>query len=346
MAAGGRQTVVVTGASAGVGRAIATAFGELGWNVGLIARSRARLDAACREIDRLGGRALAVQGDVADPDLVTRAAEIFERELGAIDVWVNSAMVTIYAPVVEITPEEFRRVTDVTYLGQVHGTLAALAHMRPRNRGTIVSVGSALAYRSIPWQGPYCAAKAATRGFIDSLRSELMHEGSAVRLTMVHLPAVNTPQFDWARSRLPNRLAPVAPIYQPEAVAQAVVAAAQDAPRELWLAGSAVKAITAAFVAPGLADRKLAAALPRLETTDEPADPNRPDNLFEAGEGQPGAHGRFDDQAKGSLIPFNPAWLRAGASVAGLAALGLAALAGARLTARPERRPLLPPRSR
>ena len=205
------RTVVVTGASAGVGRAIATLFGSEGWQVGLIARGREGLESARAEIEDAGGRALAIEADVSDAEALMTAASRIERELGPVDVWVNNAMVTIYATSVDVTPAEFEQVTRITYLGQVFGAQAALKHMRARDRGKIIFIGSALAYRSIPFQAPYCAAKAAVRGFVDSLRSELMWEGSHVRLTMVHLPAVNTPQFDWARNKFDRKLAPVPP---------------------------------------------------------------------------------------------------------------------------------------
>ncbi|KPF89470.1 short-chain dehydrogenase [Rhodopseudomonas sp. AAP120] len=309
------STVVVTGASAGVGRAVAVAFGRLGWQVALLARGAEGLESTRREIEAAGGRALPIVADVGDAAAVFAAAERIERELGPIDVWINNAMVTVYGASVDITPEEFAQVTRVTYLGQVHGTLAALRHMRPRNSGAIISIGSALAYRSIPFQAPYCAAKSATRGFIDSLRSELRHENSAVTLTMVHLPAVNTPQFDWARNKFDRKLAPVRPIVQPEPIAAAVVRAAFERPREYWVGPSAVKAIVAQMLVPSVADRLLARAGIENETTDEPADPAAPDNLYQAGRGDPGAHGRFDRESSHHAVPFNPAWLRAGAAL-------------------------------
>ena len=330
-------TVVVTGGSAGVGRATAVAFARRGWQVGVIARGREGLAGTAREITRAGGRPLTIEADVADAEAVFAAADRVEAELGPIDVWVNNAMVTIYAHVVDITPDEFRRVTEVTYLGQVHGTLAALRHMRPRDRGTVVCVGSALAYRSIPLQAPYCAAKAATRGFVDSLRSELIHEKSRVRLSMVHLPAVNTPQFDWARSRLSRKLAPVPPIVQPEAIADGIVKAAREAPREYWLGHSTVKAIVGQMLVPGYADRVLGRAGAANETVNQPAEKDRPDNLVEAGRGDPGAHGRFDDRATETAFPFNPTWLRGGLA---LLALGAGAGLAAGLLRRPARRPL------
>ncbi len=309
------RTIAVTGASAGVGRAIAQAFGRNGWQVALIARGQEGLEGAKQDIEAAGGRAIAIQADVADADALMRAADQVERELGPIDVWVNNAMVTIYASIKDISPVEFHQVTQVTYLGQVHGTLAALKHMRPRNRGAIICIGSALAYRSIPFQAPYCAAKAAVRGFIDSLRSELLYEGSKIRLSMIHLPAVNTPQFDWARNKFAHKAAPVKPIFQPETVADAVMRAVRQQPREYWLGHSAVKAIVAQMLAPSVADRFLAKAGKSNETSKEPAVRGRPDNLFEAGQGDPGAHGRFDGKSSLHAFPYNPGWLRAGFAV-------------------------------
>ena len=339
-----RQTVVVTGASAGVGRAIAVDFGKRGWQVAVIARGREGLESAKREIEAKGGRALAIQADVADANAVMRAADQIEAKLGPIDVWVNNAMVTIYASIADIAPDEFHQVTQVTYLGQVHGTLAALKHMRRRNRGVIICIGSALAYRSIPFQGPYCAAKAAVRGFVDSLRSELLYEQSKIRLTMVHLPAVNTPQFDWARNKFDRKVAPVPPIFQPETIADSVVRAAQGMPREYWLGFSTVKAILAQMLVPSLADRILAKSGKASETTNQPSDHDRPDNLYEAGRGDPGAHGRFDNRSSLHAFPFNPAWLRAGFAFAGAAAAAvLATLATAYVAEnRDKRRSILP----
>ena len=315
------NTVVVTGASAGVGRAIATCFGKRGWQVALIARGQEGLQSTKAEIEAAGGRALAFQADVSDAKAILHAADKVEAELGPIDVWVNNAMVTIYASIVDIAPDEFHQVTQVTYLGQVHGTLAALKHMRSRNRGVIIAIGSALAYRSIPFQAPYCAAKAAVRGFIDSLRSELLYEGSKIRLTMVQLPAVNTPQFDWARNRFDRKVAPVPPIFQPETVADAVFRAASVTPREYWLGASTVKALVAQMLIPSLVDRVLAKRGEANETTDKPAVRDRPDNLFEAGRGDPGAHGQFDNRSRPHAFPFNPTWLRAGLGLFVLAAL-------------------------
>ena len=312
---------MVTGASAGVGRAVAHEFARHGWNVGLIARGEAGLAGTVRDVVRAGGRARAFAVDVADAEAVARAADALADAFGGIDVWVNNAMVTIYAPVQETSPDEFRRATEVTYLGQVHGTLAALKHMVPRDRGTIVHIGSALAYRSIPLQATYCAAKAAVRGFVDSLRSELLHDGSRVRLTMIQLPAVNTPQFDWARSRLPRKLEPVPPIYQPEAIAWHVFKAAHEAPRELWIGASAWKAIIGNMLIPGWIDGYLARNGYRGEMTSMQAQKNRPDNLYEPVDTDPGAHGRFDARATAHVVAADPRWLKLGIA----AALGVAA---------------------
>ncbi|MGA0597521.1 SDR family oxidoreductase [Enterovirga sp. CN4-39] len=321
----GSGVVMVTGASAGIGRAVATAFGEMGWSVGLLARGRDRLESAAREVERAGGRALVLQADVANPDDVEEAADRLVAAFGGLDMWVNNAMATIYAPVVELTPAEIRRVTDVTYLGQVHGTLAALRLMRPADRGTIVQVGSALAYRSIPLQSAYCAAKAAVRGFTDSLRSELLHEKSGIRLTMVQLPAVDTPQFDWARSRLPRALQPVPPIHEPHGIAQEIVRAAIEAPRELWIGKPAIEAILGTMVAPSLMDRMMARRAWPGQMTEEPAKP-RPDNLFDAPPGDPGAAGRFGAHATARGVSETA--VRAGLGLACTVALaGVSALA-------------------
>lgn len=312
----GRSTVMITGASAGVGRAVAHEFARHGWNVGLIARGEAGLRGTICDVEQVGGRAVAFAIDVADADAVAQAADDLAATFGGIDVWVNNAMVTIYAPVQETSPEEFRRATEVTYLGQVHGTLAALRHMVPRDQGTVVHIGSALAYRSIPLQASYCAAKAAVRGFVDSLRSELLHDGSRVRLTMVQLPAVNTPQFDWARSRLPRKLEPVPPIYQPEAIARHVFRAAHGAPRELWIGASAWKAIIGNMLIPGWIDGYLARHGYRGEMTDVKAQKNRPDNLYDPVDTDPGAHGRFDARATGHVAAADPRWLKFGIAAA------------------------------
>lgn len=324
-----RPTVVVTGASAGVGRAIAHEFARHRWNVSVLARGDVGLKGTVRDIERVGGCAMAHQVDVADADAVMRAADETVKKFGAIDVWINVAMVTIYAPVQQTKPEEYKRATEVTYLGQVYGTLAALKHMTARDAGSIICIGSALAYRSIPLQSSYCAAKAAVRGFLDSLRSELLHDGSRVRLTMVQLPAVNTPQFDWARSRMPRRLEPVPPIYQPEAIARHVYHAAHDTPRELWIGFPTWKAILGNMVMPGWIDGYLARHGYRGEMTSQAAMENRPDNLYDPVDTDPGAHGRFDNRAVSTVSAADPRWLKLGIA----AALG-ATIVGAMAVAR------------
>ncbi len=295
---GAAQTVAVTGASAGVGRAIAHAFARRGAAVALLARDEEGLAAAAREVEELGGRALALPVDVADAEAVERVASEIEERLGPLDVWVNDAMATILAPVHEISAAEFERATRVTYLGTVHGTMAALARMRPRNRGTIVQVGSALSYLAIPLQAPYCGAKFAIRGFTNSLRVELLHEHSGIWITMVQLPAVNTPQFEWCLTRMPNHPQPVAPIFQPEVPAEAVYWAAHHRRRELWVAQSTVKAILASYFAPSLADRYLARTGYRAQQMgDLPVAADRPSNLFQTVPGAAATHGRFDERA-------------------------------------------------
>jgi NAD(P)-dependent dehydrogenase (short-subunit alcohol dehydrogenase family) len=296
--------------------------------VALLARGIDRLENAAREARALGAETLPIPTDVADSAAVERAAERVEAELGPIDVWVNNAMVTIFAPVHAVMPDEFRRVTEVTYLGQVHGTLAALKRMRPRNQGTIVQVGSALSYRAIPLQSAYCAAKFAVRGFTDALRTELAHEGSRIRLTMVQLPAVNTPQFGWARNRMAEKVQPVPPIFQPEAIAREIVRAARYAPRELWIGRSTLTAIISTMLAPGTGDSILSRQGYSGQLTGEPQAGERADNLFAPPSGDPGAHGRFDNQAEGEVIGFEPVWLRGSGmflfltSIAGAFALG------------------------
>ena len=274
------RVVVVTGASAGVGRSTARLFHRLGASVALIARDRDALEATRKELQSVdGGTVLAISADVADAGALETAAADIEQSLGPIDVWVNNAMTTVFAPVSEITPEEFRRVTEVTYLGVVHGTMAALRVMRRRNRGVIVQVGSALAYRSIPLQAAYCGAKHAIRGFTDALRCELFHDASGVKLVMVQLPAVNTPQFDWARTHMAHTPRPAGSVLQPEAAARTIVAAATRPAREIWLGASTLKAILGNFVMPGLLDRILAHRAFRGQSTGERVLPSRQDNL-------------------------------------------------------------------
>jgi NAD(P)-dependent dehydrogenase (short-subunit alcohol dehydrogenase family) len=293
------SVVVITGASAGVGRATARAFATQGASIGLLARGRAGLEGALRDVEAAGGRGLICETDVADAEAVNRAADRVESAFGPIDVWINNAMASVFSPAHEMTPDEFRRVTEVTYLGVVHGTLAALQRMRPRNRGVIIQVGSALAYRGIPLQSAYCAAKHAVQGFCESLRSELLHDGKHIRITMVQLPAINTPQFEWVSSRLPHRAQPVPPIFQPEVAADAIVWAAHHGKRELYVGLPTWVAIVGNSLAPAVADRVLARAGYTGQQTDEPEDPNRPHNLWQPVDSDRdfGAHGRFDARA-------------------------------------------------
>jgi NAD(P)-dependent dehydrogenase (short-subunit alcohol dehydrogenase family) len=292
-----RRIVVVTGASAGIGRAVARRFGADRWRVALIARGIDGLEAARREIEGLGGEAMVIPCDVADEMAVDAAAERVERDWGPIEVWINDAMVTSYCEFLDISPADFRRMTDVTYLGSVWGIRAAMKRMVPRNRGTIVQVGSALAYRSIPLQSAYCGAKSALRGFIDSLRSELLHHGSRVKITMVQLSAFNTPQFDWGRTCGTRQPQPVPPIFQPEVAAEGIHYAALHPRRELWVGWPAVKAILGNMVVPGLIDRILARRGYSGQHTDAPLPPGRRDNLYVPVPGDHGAHGRFDAQS-------------------------------------------------
>jgi NAD(P)-dependent dehydrogenase (short-subunit alcohol dehydrogenase family) len=291
--------VAITGATSGVGRATARAFARSGYAVAAIARGADALAATERELGECGAPgALALQADVADADALEAAAERIEQTLGPIDVWVNNAMVSVFAPVTEISAEEYRRVTEVTYLGVVYGTLSALRRMRAREHGTIVQVGSALAYRGIPLQSAYCAAKHAIQGFTESLRCELLHDRSPVRVTMVQLPALNTPQFDMVRTRLPRKPQPVPPIFEPEVAARAILAAARRPERrEWWVGGPTALTLLGNALAPGLADRYLARTGYDSQQTDEPVARERPDNLFEPLSGDHGAHGDFDTRA-------------------------------------------------
>ena len=317
-----REVVVVTGASAGLGRAIARRFARDGAAVALLARGRDGLEGARRDVERLGGVGLVLPTDVSDAGAVERAAAAAEAELGPIDVWVNNAMVSVFSPVKEMLPEEYQRVTNVTYLGVVHGTLAALKRMSTRDRGVIIQVSSALAYRSIPLQSAYCAAKHAILGFTASLRTELIHERSNVRVTLVHMPALNTPQFSWVKSRLPRKPQPVPPIFEPEVGADAVAwAAHNDCGREISVGWPSVEAVYGNKLAPGYADRYLAKTGFASQQTNEPADPDRPYNLWEPLPGDHGAHGRFDGRAR----PFSvELWLRTHRELAAVVGAGLA----------------------
>jgi NADP-dependent 3-hydroxy acid dehydrogenase YdfG len=322
------QIVVVTGASAGIGRAVATAFGGRGATVGLIARGKEGLEGAARDIERAGGTAIQLPTDVADPGQVFAAVEKMETDVGPIDVWVNVAFTSVFSPFDKITPAEFRRVTEVTYLGYVYATQAVLPRMKARNRGTIVQVGSALAYRGIPLQTAYCGAKHATQGFHEALRCELLHEKSNVHVTMVQMPAVNTPQFSWVRAKLPRHPQPVPPIYQPETVARNVLYAA-DHPRrrEYWVGSTTMATLAVNAVAPGLLDRYLGRTGFDSQQTAQPHDPNAPDNLFSPADSDRGhdfgAHGEFDAQSR----TWDPQ-LWASRNHGTLAAAGTALLAG------------------
>jgi NAD(P)-dependent dehydrogenase (short-subunit alcohol dehydrogenase family) len=294
-----KRVVVITGASAGVGRAAAHEFAKEGARIGLMARGRAGLEGAKREVQGLGGEALVLPCDVADAGAVEAAAAEVEKEYGPIGVWVNDAMASVFSPIKEMSAEEFKRVTDVTYLGFVYGTLAALKRMLPRNRGVIIQVGSALAYRGIPLQAAYCAAKHAIQGFCDSLRCELIHDRSNVRVTMIQMPALNTPQFSWVKSRLPRKAQPVPPIYQPEVAARAIIYASNHPRREIYVGLPTVEAIVGNKIAPAALDHYLAHNCYAAQQTNEPEDPNRPNNLWEPvdAERDHGTHGTFDERA-------------------------------------------------
>jgi NAD(P)-dependent dehydrogenase (short-subunit alcohol dehydrogenase family) len=333
------QTVVITGASAGIGRATARLFGERGANVGLIARGQAGLDGAVRDVEEAGGKALAIPADVSDYAMIETAAEQVEEFFGPIDVWINVAFTSVFAPFAEITPDEFSRVTDVSYLGFVHGTMVALARMRPRGYGTIVQVGSALGARSIPLQSAYCGAKHAINGFTSSLRCELLHEHSGVHITVAQMPAVNTPQFSWVRSRLPRHPQPVPPIYQPEVAARGVLFAA-DHPqrRQYWVGASTAATIFANKFVPALLDRYLARTGFDSQQTSEKVDDDRPDNLYQAMDGQGGrdhgAHGVFDARSHGRSaqvwLDDHTAGLTGVAGIAAGAAVATGIVAGGR----------------
>lgn len=331
------QTVVITGATGGVGRALARLYGRRGASVALLARGRAGLDAAAGEVEDAGGRALAIPTDVADHAQVSAAADQVADRFGPVDLWVNDAMVTVLARTWDVTPEEFRRVTEVNYLGYVHGTLAALRRMRPRDRGTIVQVGSALAFRGIPVQSAYCATKHAIVGFSESLNTELLAEGSGVRLCVVHLPGLNTTQFVWGRNRLPRRPQPVPPIYQPEVAADAIAWAADRGRRTTYVAGSTALTIWGNRLAKPLLARYLARTNIDAQQTDQPADPDAPDNLFTPADAERdhGSHGPFDDRAH-ATSPVQTLSRNRGKAAAGVALLATAAAAATAARRPPE----------
>ncbi len=322
----GPGVVVVTGARAGVGRATVQAFARRGARIGLIARGRDELEVVRREVEAEGGKGLVLPADVADAAQVEAAAAAVEETFGPIDLWINNAMVTVFSPIKEMEPEEFLRVTEVTYLGYVYGTLAALKRMLPRDHGTIVQVGSALVYRSIPLQSAYCGAKAAVRGFTDSLRTELIHDGSHVRVTMVQMPALNTPQFEWNKTRMPRKPQPVPPIFQPEVAAEAIVWASEHQRRELNVGWPTVAAIWGQKFIPGLLDLYLGRTGYDAQQYDGPPSPDRPVNLWHAVPGNFGAHGVFDSRSRDHSSQFwvttHRNWLAlAGAGIAGAAAV-------------------------
>jgi NAD(P)-dependent dehydrogenase (short-subunit alcohol dehydrogenase family) len=326
------EVVAITGAAAGVGRAAAREFAKRGAHIGLIARGGAGMDGlegARRDVEQAGGKALILPCDVADSEQVEAAATKLEETFGSIDIWVNVAMVSVFSPFTQMTPEEFKRTTEVTYLGQVYGTMAALKRMIPRDHGSIVLVGSALAYRSIPLQSAYCGAKAGIRGFIDSVRCELIHDGSNIRICMVQMPALNTPQFGWVKSRLPNHPQPVPPIFEPEVAAEAIYFAAHHKRRELYVGWPTIKAVVANMIAPGLLDVYLAKTGYKAQQTNQPASPDRPDNLWEALPGDRGAHGAFDDRSRTSS-PALELVMHAPAIVFAAVALGAAGVAAVR----------------
>lgn len=317
------KVVIITGASAGVGRATAREFAKKGAHIGLLARGLDGLEAARKEVELLGGRALVLVTDVSDANQVEEAAAKTEEAFGPIDIWVNNAMVSVFSPIKDMTPDEFKRVTEVTYLGYVYGTLSALKRMLPRDNGVIVQVGSALAYRSIPLQSAYCAAKHAISGFTESLRSELLHDQSKVKVTEVYLPAVNTPQFRWSKSRMPRKPQPVPPIFQPEMTAKAIVWTSEHPRRELKVGWPTVKAALSDKIAPGFADWYLAKRGYDSQQTQEPVELNRRDNLWSPVPGDYGARGEFSDRAKSVSLQLLATQYRGFLLGAAIAILGL-----------------------
>lgn len=321
-----RRVVVITGASAGLGRAIVQEFAKEQASIGLIARNPQALAAAKAEVEQMGGRGFVLPLDVADHNAVERAASAVEKEFGPIDVWVNNAMVSVFSSAKDMQPEEYKRVTEVTYLGYVYGTLSALRRMMARDSGNIIQVGSALAYRSIPLQSAYCAAKHAIKGFTESLLCELIHDESNVKLSMVHMPALNTTQFDWVKSRLPRHPQPVPPIYQPEVGARAVHWASIHAPRELLVAYPTVEAVVGEKAIPAYLDKYLAQTCYDGQQTDQPVSSDRPENLWYYVPGDHGAHGIFDSQSKTTSPEL---WARTHMGTMAAIAGGIVSLAGA-----------------
>ena len=320
------EVVVITGASAGIGRATARRFAEDGARIGLIGRGRPGLEGARREVEERGGEALVLPADVADPAAVDAAASAVEEAFGPIDVWVNNAMVTIYAEFTDIEPDEFERATHVTYLGTVWGTRAALRRMLPRDRGAIVQVCSALGYRGIPLQSAYCGAKHAVKGFTESVVTELLHNDSKVHVGMVQLPGLNTPQFTWGRTKLRRQTQPVPPIYQPELAADAIHFCAHSKRREIFVGAPTVRTILAEKLAPRLVDHYLARRGYDAQQTDQPLDPEGHDNLFEPVEEDRGAHGPFHDEARARSVQYLIAKHRGLVVLGGLGAAAAAAL--------------------
>jgi NAD(P)-dependent dehydrogenase (short-subunit alcohol dehydrogenase family) len=325
---------VITGASAGVGRAIVHQFARAGWRIGLIARDTAALEQVRCEVEELGGTGAVLPADVSDAEAVFAAADSAERSLGPIDVWINDAMVTVFAPVWQITPEEFRRVTDVTYLGVVHGTMAALRKMRPINHGKIIQIGSALAYRGIPLQSAYCGAKHAIRGFTDSLRIELIHEGSHIGITMVELPAVNTPQFDWARTHMSNRPRPVAPVVEPDVIGKAIFDIMHAPRREVWIGLSTVKVILGNMALPAFLDRYLAHVAFNGQKTRQPVSPDRNDNLMAPVTSLHRTRGSFGKEAEDRAVSMGGPIARMAPLLAGGIAIFLTGMLVAELQSR------------
>ena len=321
------KVVIVTGASAGIGRATALELARRGAKVGLIARGRERLESAQREIEQNGGTAAIAVADVSDPQALERATLELEARLGQIDAWVNNAMAAVLAEVADTSPEEFKRVTEVTYLGSVNGTGIALRRFLPRNQGTIVQVGSALSRRGIPLQASYCGAKHALEGFLESLRAEMRHRGARVHISLVQLPGVNTPQFDWVRTRLRRHPQPVPPIFQPEVAARAIADAVERPRREIWVGAPTVMTIIGNRIAPWFVDRYLARTNIKAQQTGEIIPADRPDNLFGPPPGDPGAHGVFDDQAKPTSMQYELNRHRRAIAAAGTAAAAGAAAA-------------------